>query len=62
MAPLGDAAAVEAGKEEARASAGGEYDPDSPFNSGSLETATAGTQRRAAEHMAPGGGKLEVTR
>ena len=46
-------AGIEAGKEEARAlHLVIEYDPDPPFDSGSLEEADAETQRRATEHMA----------
>jgi cyclohexyl-isocyanide hydratase len=56
-------AAIEAGEDEARAlQLVIEYDPDPPFDSGSLEKADADTQRRATEHMVSGGGKLEVTR
>jgi hypothetical protein len=56
-------AAIDAGDDEARAlQLVIEYDPDPPFDSGSLEKADADTQRRATEHMVPGGGKVEVTR
>jgi cyclohexyl-isocyanide hydratase len=56
-------AAMEAGEDEARAlQLVIEYDPDPPFDSGSLEKADADTRRRATEHMVPGGGKVEVTR
>jgi transcriptional regulator GlxA family with amidase domain len=47
-------AALEAGEDEARAlQLMIEYDPDPPFDSGSLEKADAETQRRATEHMIP---------
>jgi putative intracellular protease/amidase len=49
-------AALEAGEDEARAlQLVIEYDPDPPFDSGSLEKADAETQRRATEHLVPGG-------
>jgi putative intracellular protease/amidase len=55
--------AIEAGEDEARAlQLVIEYDPDPPFDSGSLEKADADTRRRATEHMVPGGGNVEVTR
>jgi putative intracellular protease/amidase len=49
-------AALEVGEDEARAlQLVIEYDPDPPFDSGSLEKADAETQRRATEHLVPGG-------
>jgi putative intracellular protease/amidase len=48
-------AAAEAGADEAKAlQLVIEYDPDPPFDSGSLEKADAETRRRATEHMVPG--------
>jgi hypothetical protein len=56
-------AGIEAGEDEARAlQLVIEYDPDPPFDSGSLEKAGPDIQRRATEHMVPGGGQVEVTR
>jgi putative intracellular protease/amidase len=56
-------AAMEAGEDEARAlQLLIEYDPDPPFDSGSLEKADAQTQRRATELMVPDGSEIEVTR
>ena len=37
-----------------------EDDPDPPFDSGSPDKADAETQRRATEHMVPGGETVEV--
>ena len=54
-------AAMEAGEDEARAlQLIIEYDPDPPFDSGSLEKADEQTRRRATELMIPEG--AEVTR
>ena len=54
-------AAMEAGEAEARAlQLTIEYDPDPPFDSGSLEKADALTQRRATALMVPSGGGFEV--
>ena len=56
-------AAIEAGEAEARAlQLTIEYDPDPPFDSGSLEKADAVTRCRATALMVPGGGELEVVR
>lgn len=56
-------AAIEAGEDEARAlQLVIEYDPDPPFDSGSLEKADAETRRRATEHMVPAADNVEVTR
>jgi transcriptional regulator GlxA family with amidase domain len=56
-------AALEAGEDEARAlQLVIEYDPDPPFDSGSLEKADEQTQRRATEHMVPEASEIEVTR
>jgi transcriptional regulator GlxA family with amidase domain len=56
-------AAMEAGEAEARAlQLTIEYDPDPPFDSGSLEKADAVTQRRAKALMVPGGEEIEVAR
>ena len=49
-------AAMEAGEDEARAlQLVIEYDPDPPYDSGSLEKVDAETRRRATEHMVPAG-------
>ena len=54
-------AAMEAGEAEARAlQLTIEYDPDPPFDSGSLEKTDAVTQRRATALMVPGGEGIEV--
>ncbi len=56
-------AAMEAGEDEARAlQLVIEYDPDPPFDSGSLEKADSDTRRRAIENMVQGGDKVEMTR
>jgi len=55
-------AAREAGEDEARAlQLVIEYDPDPPFDSGSLEKADEDTRRRATEHMVPGGAEAQAT-
>jgi transcriptional regulator GlxA family with amidase domain len=55
-------AATEAGEDEARAlQLVIEYDPDPPFDSGSLERADDETRRRATEHMVPGGEEARAT-
>lgn len=54
-------AAMEAGEAEARAlQLTIEYDPDPPFDSGSLGKADAVTRRRATALMVPGGEGIEV--
>jgi transcriptional regulator GlxA family with amidase domain len=56
-------AAMEAGEAEARAlQLTIEYDPDPPFDSGSLEKADAATRRRAEALMVPGREEPEVAR
>ena len=55
-------AALEAGEAEARAlQLVIEYDPDPPFDSGSLEKADPETLRRATEHVVPSAAHAEVT-
>ena len=55
-------AASEAGEAEARAlQLTIEYDPDPPFDSGSVETAGEETRRRAAEMMVPSGEEAQAT-
>jgi transcriptional regulator GlxA family with amidase domain len=54
-------AAAEAGEDEARAlQLVIEYDPEPPFDSGSLETADEPTRRRATEHMTGSDAPTEV--
>jgi transcriptional regulator GlxA family with amidase domain len=54
-------AAIEAGEDEARAlQLVIEYDPDPPFDSGSLEKADDETRRRATEHMVPSNAPAEA--
>ena len=56
-------AAMEAGEDEARAlQLVIEYDPDPPFDSGSLEKADAETRRRATEHMVPAAETVATSR
>jgi putative intracellular protease/amidase len=55
-------AAAQAGEEEARAlQLTIEYDPDPPFDSGSLEKADEATRRRATEHMVRGDAQAKAT-
>jgi putative intracellular protease/amidase len=55
-------AALEAGEDEARTlQLVIEYDPDPPFDSGSLEKADPETQRRATEHMIPSHAQADVS-
>ena len=56
-------AAIEAGEDEARAlQLVIEYDPDPPFDSGSLDKADDETRRRATEHMIPSNAPAEAAR